>query len=80
MLTKMLSFIGATIGGGIGWWAGEKAGFMTAFMVSMIGTGLGIYFGWGRRHSRVGRRADMAGPGSDTLAGSGPGMKVADRT
>jgi hypothetical protein len=45
MLTKMLSFIGATIGGGIGWWAGESVGFMTAFALSMVGTGFGIYLG-----------------------------------
>ena len=45
MLTKLLVFIGGTVGGGIGWWAGEKAGFMTAFIVSMVGTGLGIYAG-----------------------------------
>jgi hypothetical protein len=45
VLTKLLSFIGATIGGGIGWWAGEKGGFMTAFIVSMVGTGIGIYVG-----------------------------------
>lgn len=45
MLTKMLSFIGATAGGAIGWWAGERVGFMTAFILSMIGTGFGIYVG-----------------------------------
>ena len=45
MLTKMLSFIGATAGGAIGWWAGERVGMMTAFMLSMVGTGFGIYFG-----------------------------------
>ena len=45
MLGKMLSFICATVGGAVGWWAGESAGFMTAFFVSMVGTGLGIYAG-----------------------------------
>ena len=45
MLNKMLAFIGASVGGGIGWWAGERVGFMTAFMLSMLGTGLGIYAG-----------------------------------
>jgi hypothetical protein len=45
MLTKMLGFIGATAGGAIGWWAGERVGLMTAFFVSMVGTGLGIYAG-----------------------------------
>lgn len=45
MLNKMLGFIGATAGGAIGWWAGERVGLMTAFMLSMVGTGLGIYAG-----------------------------------
>lgn len=45
MLSKMLNFIGATIGGSLGWWAGERVGFMTAFILSIIGTGIGIYFG-----------------------------------
>jgi hypothetical protein len=37
--------IGSTIGGGIGWAIGAKlGGTMTAFMLSIIGTGLGIYF------------------------------------
>lgn len=45
MLGKLLGFIGATIGGAIGWWAGASVGFMTAFFISMIGTGVGIYAG-----------------------------------
>jgi hypothetical protein len=46
-LSKLLALVGATIGGYIGWWAGGLIGMVTAFMVSMIGTGLGMY--WGRR-------------------------------
>lgn len=42
--------VGATIGGGIGWWFGAQVGIMTAFIVSMVGTGVGIY--WGRRVAR----------------------------
>jgi uncharacterized membrane protein YbhN (UPF0104 family) len=45
MLTKMMNFIGATVGGSLGWWAGQRVGFMTAFILSMVGTGLGIYAG-----------------------------------
>jgi uncharacterized membrane protein YbhN (UPF0104 family) len=45
VLGKLLAFIGATVGGAIGWWAGSFAGFMTAFFVSMVGTGFGIYAG-----------------------------------
>ena len=45
MLGKMLSFICATVGGALGWWAGSYVGFMTAFFISMVGTGFGIYAG-----------------------------------
>jgi hypothetical protein len=43
-MNKLLAFVGATIGGYLGWWLGARVGIMTAFMVSMIGTGAGIYF------------------------------------
>jgi len=42
-MRKVMSFIGATVGGGVGWWAGAGVGFMTAFILSMVGTGIGIY-------------------------------------
>lgn len=45
MLTKMVLFITTTIGGSVGWWLGAKVGFMTAFALSIVGTGLGLYFG-----------------------------------
>ena len=44
-MSKLMVFIGATAGGWLGWFAGERFGTMTAFMVSMIGTGVGIYLG-----------------------------------
>jgi hypothetical protein len=44
-MRKALTFLGATIGGYAGWYAGAPIGFMTAFMLSMVGTGLGIYGG-----------------------------------
>ncbi|HET7458679.1 MAG TPA: hypothetical protein VFJ74_13615 [Gemmatimonadaceae bacterium] len=44
-MTKILGFVGATIGSAIGWWAGAPVGMMTAFMLSMVGTGVGIYAG-----------------------------------
>lgn len=40
---KLVGWIGATIGGGIGWWLGARVGIMTAFMVSVVGTGAGLY-------------------------------------
>lgn len=44
-MAKLLGFMGATIGGWVGWAAGAPVGMFTAFVVSMIGTGLGIYVG-----------------------------------
>ena len=46
-MTKLLGFVGATVGGYAGWAVGALAGTFTAFVVSMIGTGFGMY--WGRR-------------------------------
>ncbi|MEO7455123.1 MAG: hypothetical protein ABIY52_02605 [Gemmatimonadaceae bacterium] len=45
MLTKLIVFITTTVLGSIGWWLGERFGFMAAFSLSIVGTGLGIYFG-----------------------------------
>jgi hypothetical protein len=42
---KLFSFIGATIGSYAGWFLGARVGFTTAFMLSMVGTGIGIYYG-----------------------------------
>lgn len=33
------------LGGWLGWWIGDHFGLMTAFLLSMVCTGLGIYFG-----------------------------------
>ena len=44
-MTKLMGFIGATVGSAIGWWLGAKVGIMTAYMVSTVGSGVGIYFG-----------------------------------
>lgn len=46
-MTKLLGFVGATIGGYAGWAVGALAGTFSAFVLSMIGTGFGMY--WGRR-------------------------------
>ena len=42
-MTKLLLFMAAMIGGGIGWWLGSFIGLMTAFMVSVVGTAAGVY-------------------------------------
>jgi len=44
-VSKVLSFLGATVGGAIGWWLGARVGTMTAFMVSTVGSGVGVYVG-----------------------------------
>jgi len=44
-MSKLASFIGMTVGGAIGWYAGSLVGFMTAFMLSCVGTGVGLYVG-----------------------------------
>ncbi len=40
---RLLVFLGAMIGGSLGWWLGALVGVVTAFMVSTVGTGAGIY-------------------------------------
>ena len=44
-MSKILTFLGASVGGAIGWWLGARVGMMTAFVVSMVGTGVGVYAG-----------------------------------
>jgi hypothetical protein len=44
-VNKLLGFVGATLGGYLGWWLGAFAGNATAFVLSMVGTGAGIYLG-----------------------------------
>jgi hypothetical protein len=45
-MKKLLGFVGATIGGSVGWWAGAGVGVMTAAFASAIATGAGLYLGW----------------------------------
>lgn len=42
---RLFAFIGATIGGYAGWAIGAQVGLATAVTVSIVGTGLGIYYG-----------------------------------
>jgi len=42
-MTKILGFIGSSLGGAIGWGAGAYVGTMTALMLSVIGTAAGLY-------------------------------------
>ncbi len=44
-MSKLLGLVGATMGGGFGWWLGAHQGIMTAFFISILGTGVGLYLG-----------------------------------
>lgn len=44
-MTRLLGFVGATAGGYVGWALGAPVGIFTAFAVSMLGTGVGLYYG-----------------------------------
>lgn len=44
-MSKLFSFIGATVLGYVGWFAGARVGITTAFILSMVGTGVGMYYG-----------------------------------
>ena len=43
-MRKLVGLCGMTVGGTIGWWAGDYVGFMTAFFASVVGTALGGYY------------------------------------
>jgi uncharacterized membrane protein YbhN (UPF0104 family) len=43
-MEKILVIMGASVGGALGWWLGQRAGMMTAFFVSVLGTAAGTYF------------------------------------
>lgn len=44
-MERLLVLIGTTAGGWIGWMIGERFGMFAGIMGSMIGTGLGLYYG-----------------------------------
>jgi len=44
-MARLFGLVGATMGSAFGWWLGEHVGLMTAFFISMVGTGVGLYFG-----------------------------------
>ena len=44
-MKKLIVLITTTVGSAAGWWLGARVGIMTAFIVSMIGFGLGLYYG-----------------------------------
>jgi hypothetical protein len=45
-MRRLLGWIGATVGGSVGWWGGARVGVMTAVFASAVATGAGLYLGW----------------------------------
>ena len=39
-----LNYFGMSVGGGIGWALGAQVSIFTAFIVSMVGTGVGLFY------------------------------------
>lgn len=44
-MRKLFTLTGSIIGGYAGWWLGDNGGLMFAFLLSMVGTGVGMFFG-----------------------------------
>ena len=44
-MSKLLAWVGASVGSAVGWWAGDRFGLFSAFLLSMVGTGAGLYLG-----------------------------------
>jgi len=45
-MRKLLGWVGATLGGSVGWWGGARVGITTAVVASAVATGAGLYLGW----------------------------------
>ena len=47
-MNRLLMFVGMTVGGYIGWWAGDYLGLglMTTFLLSSLGSVVGIVGVW----------------------------------
>lgn len=47
-MNRTLIFVGMTLGGYVGWWAGDYVGLglMGTFMVSSLGSVVGVYLAW----------------------------------
>jgi hypothetical protein len=47
-MNRLLVFLGMTLGGYLGWWAGEAMGFglMGVFLAGSLGSIAGVYGAW----------------------------------
>lgn len=43
-MKRLVDFLGLTVGGWIGWFVGAPISLFTAIMVSIVGSGVGMYF------------------------------------
>lgn len=43
-MKKIMNLLGMTVGGWIGWAIGAPVSIFLAFIVSIVGTGVGLYF------------------------------------
>jgi H+/Cl- antiporter ClcA len=44
-VSRLIAFVGATIGSSFGWWVGSWFGFATAALLSIVGMAAGLYAG-----------------------------------
>jgi uncharacterized membrane protein len=44
-VSRLIGFLGATIGSSLGWWLGSLVAFATALMLSVVGMAIGLYAG-----------------------------------
>lgn len=45
-MNKLIYFVATSLGGALGWWAGERVGIGTAMLLSTVGSCVGIYAAW----------------------------------
>ena len=43
-MKRLLNLVGMSAGGWVGWILGAQISVFTAFIVSMVGTGVGLYY------------------------------------
>ena len=60
-MNRLLMFLGMTLGGYVGWWAGEYIGFgiIGTFLVSSLGSIAGVYLAWRIIERLLGLREPM---------------------
>ena len=60
-MNRLLMFVGMTLGGYVGWWAGDYVGFgiMGTFLVSSLGSIAGVYLAWRIIERLLGLREPM---------------------